>query len=145
MNWIAVFFLIIIVCVRERVAEGERRVCVWCVHTNVCRCSANMILCRGQKRMSMSCFITLHLVPLRHHQSLNLEISWLPARLSDSPVSIPNPVHKTDGILPGFFCGCGGLLLRSYACSASTLTHCATSQLRLIIKLTIICREKPDI
>lgn len=115
---------------------------MWGVHTNVCSCSANVILCRGQKRMSMSCFITLHLVPLRYDLSLNLELSWLPARLSDSPVSNPYPVHKTDGIPPGFFCGCGGLLLRSYACSASTLTHCATSQLRLIIKLTIICREK---
>lgn len=81
-------------------AEGERRVCVWCVHTNVCSCSTNVILCRGQKRMSMSCFIPLYLVSLRHHLSLNLELICLPSRLSDSPVSIPYPVHKTDGIPP---------------------------------------------
>lgn len=118
---------------------------MWGVHANVCSCSANVILCRGQKRMSMSCFITLHLVPLRYGLSLNLELSWLPARLSDSPVSNPYPVHKTDGIPPGFFCGCGGLLLRSYACSASTLTHCATSSSGLLLSLLLFVGKKTDI
>lgn len=77
-------------------------------------------MCAESERfMSVSCPIIPHNIPMRQGLSLNLDLAWKPARISDPLVSAPNSteLHR------GFLCGFGGLNAGPHICAASAFTH----------------------